>query len=502
MSVKYYDWAKHHANFRPDKIAIKDTSFNKEQSYLKLNKNASRLAKLMQKKGINKGDRVSLLSFNCIEFFELLFACGKIGAVLVPLNWRLTEPELKYIVSNCSPKIFFYDNAFSAISSSIINSCEIDIGIEINPNEEIDEYMRELNCYDETYKEVESCLDDTALIMYTSGTTGHPKGALISHSMQFFNCVNLCSIANLTEKTIQLAVLPFFHTGGANCYACPVLHQGGQVVLMREFNPEKALSLIDNQELGITHFFAVPAPYQFMMQHRDFAQTNFSKLIHAGVGGAPCPESIIEAWQNKGVEVLQGWGMTETSPAGIFLSGADSLNKIGSAGKALLHTEIKIVDNVGQIVKPEEVGELLIRGPNVTKGYFNNPKATDAAFCDGWLKTGDAAKTDKDGFIYIVDRHKDMYISGGENVYPAEIENILYQLKEIAEAAVIGVPDKKWGETGKAFIVLKPNMTLGSNTVINYCNKYLAKFKIPTVFEFVNILPRNATGKVLKRELT
>jgi fatty-acyl-CoA synthase len=193
--------------------------------------------------------------------------------------------------------------------------------------------------------------------------------------------------------------------------------------------------------------------------------------------------------------------MTETSPAGIFLSGADSLNKIGSAGKALLHTEIKIVDHLGQTVEPEEVGELLIKGPNVTKGYWNNPKATETAFCDGWLKTGDAARTDQDGFIYIVDRHKDMYISGGENVYPAEIENILYQLTEIAEAAVIGVPEQRWGETGKAFIVLKLNTKLNETTIIEHCSKNLAKFKIPTMFEFVNILPRNATGKVLKREL-
>ena len=502
MSIKYYDWAEHHANFRPNKIALKDTSLNRDQSYLKLNENASRFAKFMQEKHIKKGDRVALLAYNCIEFFELLFACGKIGAVLVPLNWRLTEPELKYIVSNCTPKIFIFDNDFCEISHNIINKCDIKISVEINSNKKVDAYSNELSLHDVNYTAIETTLDDTALIMYTSGTTGHPKGALISHSMQFFNCVNLCSIANLTEKTIQLAVLPFFHTGGANCYACPVFHQGGQVVLMREFDPEKALLLINDQTLGVTHFFAVPAPYQFMMQSPKFDKTNFSKLIHAGVGGAPCPESIIEAWQSKGVEVLQGWGMTETSPAGIFLSGADSLIKVGSAGKALMHTEIKIVDDLGYTVAPEEVGELLIRGPNVTKGYWNNPEATADSFVDGWLKTGDAARTDQDGFVYIVDRHKDMYISGGENVYPAEIENILYQLKEIAEAAVIGVPDNKWGETGKAFIVLKPGMTLKNNTIINHCNKNLAKFKIPTVFEFVNILPRNATGKVLKRELT
>jgi len=270
---------------------------------------------------------------------------------------------------------------------------------------------------------------------------------------------------------------------------------------MKEFDPGKALEIIDDPDYGITHFFAVTAPFQFMMQHPNFDTTDFSRIEGAGVGGAPCAEIILKSWQSKGVELWQGWGMTETSPGGIGLAGEDAARKVGSAGKPLLHTEVKIVNEDGNEVNQGEVGEILIKGPNVTPGYWNNEEATEKSFVDGWLKTGDAAQMDDEGFIYIVDRQKDMYISGGENVYPAEVENVIYQLPEIAEAAIIGVPDKKWGETGKAYIVLKPDCNLSEEDIINHCLKNLAKFKIPASVDFIAALPRNATGKVLKRNL-
>ena len=238
-----------------------------------------------------------------------------------------------------------------------------------------------------------------------------------------------------------------------------------------------------------------------MMQHPDFAATDLSRIVTAGVGGAPCAEAILRGWIDRGVPLIQGWGMTETSPGGTMLDAADVMRKIGSAGKALLHTEIKIVDDDGGTLPWGEVGELLIRGPNITPGYWNKPEATADSFVDGWLKTGDAARFDEEGFIYIVDRWKDMYISGGENVYPAEVENVLYQLEQVAEAAIIGVPDDRWGETGKAVLVLKPGQNLDSDAVIGHCLANLAKFKVPSSVEFIQALPRNATGKVLKRTL-
>jgi fatty-acyl-CoA synthase len=286
-----------------------------------------------------------------------------------------------------------------------------------------------------------------------------------------------------------------------NCYANPVLHCGGSILLMRDFDPGRALAVLGDESLGVTHFFGVPAPYQFMMQHPDFATTDLSRLVTAGVGGAPCAEAILTAWIDRGVSLIQGWGMTETSPGGTALAAHDVMRKIGSAGKPLLHTEVKIVDDDGATLPRGAVGELLIRGPNITPGYWNKPEATADAFVDGWLKTGDAARFDEEGFIYIVDRWKDMYISGGENVYPAEVENVLYQLEQVAEAAIIGVPDERWGETGKAVLVLKPGQTLQADAVIAHCLANLAKFKVPSSVSFIDALPRNATGKVLKRTL-
>jgi len=303
------------------------------------------------------------------------------------------------------------------------------------------------------------------------------------------------------RDTVHLSVLPLFHTGGLNCYSNPVLHAGGTVVLTRGFDPGQALQLIGDPAHGISHFFAVPAPYQFMAQHPDFAATDLSRLRSAGVGGAPCALPILQAWAERGVLLMQGFGMTETSPACIFLDPADAIRKLGSTGKVLMHTEARIVGDTGADCAAGEIGELWVAGPNITPGYWNRPDATTAAFEGRWLKTGDAARTDDEGFFYIVDRWKDMYISGGENVYPAEVENVLYQLPQVAEAAVIGVPSDKWGEVGLAVLVLKPGQVLDKDQVLGHCSGRLARFKQPHDIAFIAALPRNATGKVLKREL-
>ena len=280
-----------------------------------------------------------------------------------------------------------------------------------------------------------------------------------------------------------------------------MLHAGGTVVILKAFDPGETLRVLGDPAQGITHFFAVPAPYQFMMQHPDFEDTDLSRLRIAGVGGAPCALTIMEGWTNRGVSLAQGFGMTETSPACIFLDTADALRKIGSTGKALMHTEYRVVAEDGSDCGPEEVGELWVAGPHITPGYWNRPDATADAFEGRWLKTGDAARVDTEGFVFIVDRWKDMYISGGENVYPAEVENVLYQLPQVAEAAVIGVPSEKWGEVGLAIIALKPDATLDRATLVQHCVANLAKFKVPNDMAIVDVLPRNATGKVLKREL-
>jgi len=500
MAVKYYDWLDQHESVRPNKVAIQDLDAGTKLTYTQLNARAKQLAGYLQAQGIKKGDRVALLTRNRTEFFEAQFACSKIGAICLPLNWRLTVNELKYILQDSKPSALIYDYAFADNATALIDAVTINLSLELAEPMEASSYESALN-KQHAHTQVDSTHDDVSMIMYTSGTTGHPKGAMITHEMVFYNIVNLSMPASVTANTVQLVVLPLFHTGGLNCYANPVLHAGGELLLIREFDPGRALGVINDADLGVTHFFAVPAPYQFMMQHPDFATTDLSRIVSAGVGGAPCAEVILKTWLDRGVPLSQGWGMTETSPGGISLEPADALRKVGSAGKALMHTEIRIIDDDGKDVATNAVGELIIRGPNITPGYWNNEAATKKTFMDDWLLTGDAARMDEEGFVYIVDRSKDMYISGGENVYPAEVENVLYQLPEIGEVAIIGVPSDRWGETGKAVVVLKPNQSLSADDVIAHCIQNLAKFKIPSSVEFIDALPRNATGKVLKRTL-
>ena len=501
MSTKYYDWTAYHASMRGDKVAIVDLDTQEEVTYGALEDRASRLAEWLQSQGVIKGDRVTLLTPNCPEVFEAQFACSKIGAICIPLNWRLTVPELEYILGDSAPKVLIYDAKFADAAEQLISLCSVPNSLMLDAHDAACAYKQTLAALTGAYQGVECTLDDVAMIMYTSGTTGHPKGAMITFGMNFYNAVNLGIPARISSNSIQLVVLPLFHTGGMNCYANPILHAGGRILLMRDFDPGRALAVLGDASLGVTHFFGVPAPYQFMMQHPDFDATDLSRIVTAGVGGAPCAEAILRGWIDRGVPLIQGWGMTETSPGGTALDAADVMRKIGSAGKALLHTELKIIDDDGATLPWGEVGELLIRGPNITPGYWNKAEATADSFVDGWLKTGDAARFDDEGFIYIVDRWKDMYISGGENVYPAEVENVLYQLEQVAEAAIIGVPDERWGETGKAVLVLKPGQALDADAVIGHCLANLAKFKVPSSVEFIEALPRNATGKVLKRTL-
>ena len=503
-AVPAYDWIVHHRANRPDKEAVRELSPPRSVSYAELDARADALAVHLVSLGIVRGDRVALLAHNGVEFFDLQFACGRVGAIAVLLNWRLTVPELAYILDDSAPQLLIHDVEFTDTAQALQRQCGIPalLCIDKRGGEAANAYESALDtCRGQPAPRAALTHDDVVTIMYTSGTTGHPKGAMITHGMNFWNCTNLATPSGVGKDTVHLSVLPLFHTGGLNCYSNPVLHAGGTVVVMRTFDPGQALRVIGDPAQRITHFFGVPAPYQFMAQHPDFATTDLSRLRSAGVGGAPCALAILRAWAERGVLLMQGFGMTETSPACIFLDPADALRKLGSTGKALMHTEARIVDAGGADCGPNQIGELWVAGPNITPGYWNRPDATAAAFEGRWLKTGDAARQDDEGFFYIVDRWKDMYISGGENVYPAEVENVLYQLPQVAEAAVIGVPSERWGEVGLAVLVLKPGQALDRDTVVGYCTERLARFKLPHDIAILDALPRNATGKVLKRAL-
>jgi fatty-acyl-CoA synthase len=272
-------------------------------------------------------------------------------------------------------------------------------------------------------------------------------------------------------------------------------------MIMRTFDPGEALRLIGDASAGVTHMFGVPANYQFMAQHPRFVDTDVTRLVFAGVGGAPTPDAILRTWQAQGAVLQQGYGMTETSPLVLVLDKEDAVRKAGSAGKPVLHMETRVVSEDNTDAPPGTIGELWVKGPNITKGYWQKPDVTAAAFTDGWLHTGDAALVDDEGFYFIVDRWKDMYISGGENVYPAEVENVLYQNDAIAEAAVIGMSDTRWGQVGRAIVVVKPGKTLSEDDVVAHCAANLARYKLPHSVVFADALPRNATGKVHKPTL-
>jgi fatty-acyl-CoA synthase len=498
-SVRYYDWIGHFARRTPDKIAAIDLATERRLSYAQLDARISRLAThLREKFGIARGDRVAVLALNTTDTLEVQFACFRIGAVFLPLNTRLTVPELQFIVGDSSPKVMIHDDDLAEVALTVAKLCRVSSALRFGAGGSYEAAIAGSAPLDRA--EIVT-LDDISTIMYTSGTTGRPKGAIITHGMTFWNCVNLGGPAYVSPSTVLLTVLPLFHTGGLNCYTNPVLHAGGTVLIMRAFDPGVALQLISDPAWGITQFFGVPSIYQFMAQHPSFASADFSRLVIGGVGGAPMPVPLLKTWEERGVALQQGYGMTETSPAVLALDREDAARKAGSSGKPVLHTEVRIVRPDGSYAAIGELGELWVRGPNVTPGYWNRPDANASSFTDGWLHTGDATRVDEDGFYYIVDRWKDMYISGGENVYPAEVESVLHQLPAIAEAAIIGIPSEQWGEIGMAIVAVKPGHKLAPAEIHAHCAANLARFKCPKLIEFVDALPRNATGKIHKPTL-
>ena len=499
MPVRHYDWIAHFARRTPEKIAVVDLLSERRFSYAQFDSRISRLAShLRHQLGVGRGDRVAVLALNTTDTLEVQFACGRLGAVFVPLNTRLTVPELQFMVGDSSPKVMVHDADLAETALTVARLCNVSSTLLLGPS---GFYEAAIGVAKPLDRIEEVTLDDISTIMYTSGTTGQPKGAIITHGMTFWNCVNLGGPAYITPSSVLLTVLPLFHTGGLNCYTNPVLHAGGTALIMRQFDPGLALKLISDPARGINVFFGVPSIYQFMAQHAAFESADFSRLIIGGVGGAPMPVPLLQLWESRGVALQQGYGMTETSPAVLALDREDAARKAGSAGKPVLHTEVRVVRPDGTDCELGELGELWVKGPNITPGYWNRPDANKSSFTDGWLHTGDATRVDEEGFYYVVDRWKDMYISGGENVYPAEVENVLHQLTAIAEAAVIGIPDPQWGEVGMAIVALKPGQSITESDILAHCAANLARFKRPQRIRFVDALPRNATGKIHKPTL-
>jgi fatty-acyl-CoA synthase len=341
--------------------------------------------------------------------------------------------------------------------------------------------------------------DDAWAIIYTSGTTGRPKGAQVTYGNFFYNAVGMGQAIDLSSQDVNINVLPAFHIGGLGLYACPTFHAGGTVIVMRAYDPAEFLQLIETWE--VTVLLLVPSIYQALIQYPEIDKYNLSSVRSWASGGSALPPALVHQFAERSITIQQGFGMTETGPTVFLIDQESAVSKAGSVGKPVLHTDVCIMDHNGNKLGPDQVGELCIRGGNVTTGYWNRPEATSEAIVDGWLHSGDAAKFDDEGFYYIVDRWKDMFISGGENVYPAEVENVIYQHQAVSEVAVIGVPDPKWQEVGMAIVVLKGGHSLSEEELIEFCEGKLARFKIPKSVVIEESLPRTAAGKVLKRQL-
>lgn len=498
MQQYQQDWVSKWAMYEPEKIAVKEFESQRTWSYGELDQMGNALAwHLKNEFGIAAGDRIAVLADNSLEYIALFVAAQKSGFILTPLNYRLSSAELNYLLGDADPSLFIFEEkykneALSALPLSPLPlwSMETLTSFCLKALENPDKKIFPLVPVDE---------DAPLFILYTSGTTGFPKGALYTHKMLFWNSINTALRLLINTDTRTINVMPPFHTGGWNVLTTPLLHFGGYTCLMKKFDAPTVLRLLSEEKP--TLFMAVPTMLKMMADDPFFDQAQFPDLKYFIVGGEPMPVPLIEIWAAKGVAVRQGYGMTEVGPNLTSLHHNDAIRKKGSIGKPNFYVEIRIADENGRPVAPGENGELWLKGPMTTPGYWKNETATRAAITDGWFHSGDLVRQDEEGYLYVVDRIKNMFISGGENVYPAEIERVLVSHPDIAEAAVISIPDTKWGESGCAFIALHAGKKLDESAVLEYCRLNLAAYKVPKTIIWVENLPKNDTGKIDRKRL-
>jgi fatty-acyl-CoA synthase len=455
--------------------------------------------------GVGHGTRVGWLSANHPCALETLYACGQLGAIWVPVNARLAAPEARYVLEHSGASVVVHGRDQTALAADLRTRLPA-VGTWIAAEPPVHDeapwsvpYEALLGAADPTPRDEPVGLDEPCLIMYTSGTTGRPKGAVLTHGNMTWNAVNQLLGLDFAPDERTLALGPLFHIGGLNGTVNPTLLRGGCVVVVRRFDPAATLEIIEQQR--VTSFFAVPTMLDAMAREPSFAHRDLSALRSVSAAGAPVPLSTLRTWLGRGVTMQQAYGMTEAAPGCTVLDSADAQRKVGSAGKPVFFTDVRVVRPDGSDAGVDEVGEVLVRGPNVMAGYWHDPARTADVLTDGWYHTGDAGSVDAEGFLFIRDRYQDMIISGGENVYPAEVESALLEVPGVEEAAVIGVPDEKWGEAVLAYVVASPGVPPDPLALRTALRARLAGFKLPRHFRFVPTLPKTATGKIRKTEL-
>ena len=501
MGFEVTDWIGHHAEATPHKIALHELPSGRQFTFSQMHDRVGRCAAMLVEHGVKRGDRVGFLTLNSCDTLEVIFACWRIGAVCLAINFRLTPPEIGFILNDSEASVVIVDSPFTPIADALADKTPVKHWIKTDGMGGDSDYERGLAKATPILDMVPQEMTDQCMLMYSSGTTGTPKGVIITHAMMYFSAAGGTGPGGNSRNSVSLSNMPLFHIGGLNVTASPAMWIGATTVILRMFDPTATLDAVNNPELGVTTLFMVPAAYNALRAHPKSESTDFSRITAALCGAETVPDALVHYWLSRGVIIQEGYGMTETAAAGCMLAKEDIPHKIGSAGKALMHSKIRIVDEAGKTCAANVPGEIWFKGLCITPGYWRRPDATAEAFEDGWFKSGDIGRKDDEGFIYIDDRIKDMYISGGENVYPAEIENLLYEMDVIAEVAIIGVPDEKFGETGCVVAVLKPDTSLTMDDITTHICDRLAKFKCPKYLHIIDALPRNGTGKVLKFEL-
>lgn len=494
-------WTTRRARMTPDAVAVSQDGV--EWTYADVHSRATRLANALRERGISAGDRVAYLGLNSIHFLAVMFATAKLGAIVVPLNTRLAPPETAYILGDSDPRLFVWDEPFTQIvTSNAVADLLQERGIAT-----VTVHDSDGDCLSRWYAEGSETpvdepvgLDDVFMIQYTSGTSGRPKGVMLTHGNITFNVYNVLVDLDLTSNEVALVTAPLFHTAALNQLFFPTFLKGGRCLIEAKWDAERALDLIQTQR--VTYLFGVTSMYLSLTHAPGFDEADLSSINVTMSGGSPLPESLLRAWIDRGQMIVQGYGLTESSPGLTMLRRGEGIRKVGSAGTPCFFADVRVFDPTGRDVPPGVPGEVLGQGPNVTPGYWRNDAATDAAFVgDHWLRTGDLATVDDEGYLRIVDRVKDMIISGGENIYPAEVEAAIHDHPAIAEAAVIGIPDPQWGEVGRAVVSLRAGATLTTDELLSFLDGRIARYKIPRSVVILPELPHNASGKLVKGPL-
>ena len=487
------DWITYNANWAGSRIAL---GMDEETyTYAQMDKEVTRRCHLLSQLGVKPGDKVAFLGFNSCEVLLLLYAAARYNCIFMPLNNRLAPPEHQWILNHSGANFLLVEEAFQSMVAQLDTSATI-----VDMHREYPQMLSAIGGASFNGEvEGSDALDNPVLLIYTSGTTGSPKGVLHTQRALFFNALNAIHAQEMRALDHVLSVLPLFHSGGLNIQTTPAHYVGARVTLLQKFDPGETLQAIQN--LRPTMFLAVPAVIQAMVDHPLWNNTDLSCLRMVGTGSSTVPDVLLNAWHERGVPATQIYGMTESAPTAICLPISDTQNKLGAAGKPAMHCEARIIDDGVLIEDPEVRGEIQIRGPNLFSEYYREPNLTADSFDGEWFCTGDIGHRDSDGFYYIDDRKKDVIISGGENLYPAELENVLADMPELAEYAVVGGADERWGEVAVACVVMREGMSLGEVELLARFEGQLARYKHPKQVRFFDSLPRNAMGKVLKFQI-